>query len=53
MGIFQKLYFLLFNAITDALAELEQGNAFSAANLLRHAQTKAEELYMDSDEPIN
>ena len=48
---YQKLYTGLFNAITDALEELEELNIGRAKELLRQAQIDAEEMYLEeSDE---
>ena len=48
--IYQKMYTTLFNAITDALGELEKQNYGLARELLMQAQCRAEELYLDADE---
>ena len=50
MANYQKLYTLLFNAITDALEELEQLNVGSARERLMTAQQQAEELYLECGE---
>lgn len=42
------LYTLLFNRITDALQELDQGKCGAAREILRTAQQEAEERYIDS-----
>ena len=47
MTDYQKMYLLLFNAITDALEEMENQNYGEAAELLREAQTDAEEVYIE------
>ena len=47
---FQKMYFVLFNAITDALAEIDAMNFGTARELLRQAQIKSEEIYIDFDD---
>ena len=47
---FQRMYFLLFNAITDALAEISAMNFGAARALLQKAQIKAEEIYIDFDD---
>lgn len=48
---YQKLYTLLFNAVTDAVEELEQANIGVAKNYLIRAQQQAEEAYLcDGDE---
>ena len=46
MPDYEKLYHLLFNAITDALEEIENQNYGEAAELLRKAQSDAEEVYI-------
>ena len=45
---YEKMYHLLFNAITDALKQMEKQNLGSAKDLLTTAQQKAEEIYMES-----
>ena len=45
---YEKMYHLLFNAITDALEQMEKQNLGSAKDLLTAAQQKAEEIYMES-----
>ena len=45
----QKPYLLLFNAVTDALKQLEQQNVGIARELLIHAQQEAEEIFLDED----
>ena len=45
---YEKMYHLLFNAITDALEQMEKQNLGSAKDLLPTAQQKAEEIYMES-----
>ena len=47
MPDYQKMYLLLFNAITDALEEMQNLNYGEAAELLRKAQSDAEEVYME------
>ncbi len=44
---YKKMYFCLFNAITDALRELEKRHTLSAKLILQHAQQRTEEMYMD------
>ena len=46
MPDYEKLYYYLFNRITDALSELEAGRAEAARDVLISAQTRAEELYI-------
>ncbi len=45
---YEKMYHLLFNAITDALEQMEKQNLGSAKDLLTSAQQKTEEIYMES-----
>ena len=47
MPDYQKMYLLLFNAITDALEEMKNQNYGEAAILLRKAQSDAEEVYIE------
>lgn len=47
--MYKSMYELLFNAITDALEALEKNDPQVAANFLRAAQAKAEELYLDAE----
>ena len=46
MENYQKMYSTLFNAITDALAQIENQNYCDAKDILISAQQKAEELYI-------
>ena len=48
--VYQKMYYTLFNAITDALAAMEQQNYGQARALLVDAQQQSEELFMDGEE---
>ena len=45
---YEKMYHLLFNAITDALEQMEKQNLGSAKDLLTTAQQQTEEIYMES-----
>lgn len=49
MDSYREMYLCLFNAITDALRELEGQRVGSAADILKSAQQRAEEMYL-SDE---
>ena len=49
MANYDKMYSLLFNAITDALEQIEQQNFGSAKDLLIAAQQKAEEIYITAE----
>ena len=48
----EKRYYLLFNRITDALAELEELNIGEAKNILIQAQQDAEEAYLKEGEAL-
>ncbi len=50
MTDYQKLYTTMFNAATDALEELGRFNVGRARDILRTAQQRTEELYIDGDE---
>ena len=43
---YEKMYHLLFNAITDALAQIEKQKYGDAKSTLIAAQQKAEEMYI-------
>ena len=46
---YEKLYHLLFNAITDALKQMESQNFGTAKETLITAQQEAGELYMSAE----
>ena len=46
MTDYQKMYLTLFNAITDALAQIEKQNYGDAKDLLIAAQQKTEDIYI-------
>ena len=46
MENYQKMYSTLFNAITDALAQIEKQNYGDAKSALIAAQQKAEDMYI-------
>ena len=50
MTDYQKLYTLLFNAVTDALEDMAQQNYGAAKERLMSAQQQAEELYISQPE---
>ena len=50
MPDYQKMYFHLFNAITDALGQLEQQNYGLAAERLKAAQVDGENAYLTDDD---
>ena len=47
MQNFKKMYFCLFNAITDALWAIEKQDFARAQAILIQAQQRAEALYLD------
>lgn len=49
MADYEKLYHLLFNAITDALEEIGARNYGEAEETLIGAQEEAEKRYMETD----
>ena len=49
MPDYQKLYTLLFNAVTDAVRELENLNVGAAKALLIDTQQQAEERYLEDE----
>ena len=50
MPDYQKLYTLLFNAITDALRKMDNLQIAEAKQLLIRAQQEAEERYISSED---
>ena len=49
MEDYTKLYHLLFNAITDAVEQMNAQNFGSAQETLVSAQQKAEDLYITTE----
>ena len=50
MPDYEKMYHLLFNAITDALTQLETQNYGDVKDALISAQLKAEEIYITAED---
>ena len=50
MELFESLYHLMFNAATDALRAMEQGDFVRAQSILVRAQRAAETRYLDETE---
>lgn len=48
--MYKRLYFLLFNRITDAIDALDRGKAAEARVILLDAQQDAEEMYIEETE---
>lgn len=44
---YKKMYFHLFNALTDAIEEFRTGDVLTARDMLMKAQQETEEMYMD------
>ena len=53
MEDYTKLYHLLFNAITDALEQMNAQNFGSAKEALISAQQKAEEIYITAGDLLS
>lgn len=49
MPDYREMYYTLFNAVTDALEQLQQLNVGEAKALLCQAQQKTEALYIGTD----
>ncbi|WP_312636953.1 hypothetical protein [Oscillibacter sp.] len=47
---FPKYYTIIFNAVTDALRELDAGNPVKAKALLIQGQQKAEDAFLSASE---
>ena len=45
---YKKLYYRLFNGISDALEAMEKQNYTRAGEILRKAQQETEELYVEN-----
>ena len=50
MDEYKTMYLALFNAITDAIAELKNANYGKTKDILIAAQQEAEEIYIRNDE---
>lgn len=46
MTLYEKMYYHLFNAVTDALKALEEQNYGQAKSLLEQAQQEGESIYL-------
>ena len=53
MDSLPKYYTVLYNAVTDALREMEKQNFGMAAAILRKGQSDAEEAYLEMCEEEN
>ena len=50
MTTYKEMYYTLFNAITDAIAQFQLCKPLEAIETLKTAQIKTEEQYMQKDE---
>jgi hypothetical protein len=50
MNLYKTMYLGLFNAVTDALNALKQGDSKTAQEVLILAQQRAEEAYIEAEE---
>lgn len=48
--MYQTMYTILFNAITDALESLRENDADAAMERLENAQAQAEEIYVTGED---
>lgn len=51
MPDYEKMYHLLFNAITDALEKLDAAEPLGAASILKNAQLQGEAMYVEAGAP--
>ena len=49
MTVFKKMYFELFNALSNAIEEIDKHNFGNAAEIIKTAQLSAEEIFIDED----
>lgn len=49
MTDYKKLYFYLFNQITDAIEELDNGHFGEASSLLKKAQQMSEDQWINTE----
>ena len=50
MFMYRKMYYILFNAMTDALQAMKEQNYGMARKILEAAQQKAEDTFLDMEE---
>ena len=50
MPDYERMYRVLFNAITDSLCAMEVNDRAKAEEILKRAQIVCEEIYIDSTE---
>ena len=44
---YKKMYITLFNAVTDALEQMEKQNFGIAADIIKNAQIKCEDIFIE------
>ena len=49
-GLYKKLYLKLFNAVTEAIALVDEGRPMTAKDVLIMAQQDCEELFISQEE---
>ena len=50
LELYKKMYYHLFNAITDALAQINQQNYGMAVKRLKRVQKETEEMYIEAED---
>jgi len=50
--IYRKMYYILFNAVTDALHQLDYLDPIQCRKILMDAQRQCEEIYISSKKRI-
>lgn len=46
MDIYERMYYMLFNRVTDALEALERGETDKVKEILIKSQTETEEMFV-------
>jgi hypothetical protein len=49
MPDYEKMYFRLFNRISDAIGQVEETNYGLASDILKQAQVEGEEIYLSEE----
>ena len=49
IAMYKQMYYILFNAVTDSIKCVEQGDYTLAEVLLKNAQRHCEEIYISSE----
>lgn len=52
MNIYKRLYYMIFNAMTDTIEALEYQNYGRAIQIMKKAQQEAEERFMKEEEEL-